>query len=316
MKRICCAVILLALAAFPLGTSFAAVPQAVTVNKIAAVVNGEMITLHSLRQHASPEIARAGLNPNDPAARRQIDMIMSKVLTVMIEDMLLRQEAGRLQIKVADNEVDNEMRKLAQRNQMTLKEFEARLVAQGGTMAMLREKVRNNILSQRIINIMIARKTVVTAEDIKNYYEANKNEFEAERSVDISLIVFSPSSDPLDVYSRIKKGAISFEEAATKFSEGPAPENGGHLGMIKWDDLAAPLRAQIIQLKKGDISEIFQINSRDCLLKLNNSLSGRSMTLEEASPEIEKLLREPMLQDRFTEYTQQLRSRAVIDIRL
>lgn len=318
LKHLFRAILLLALTAFPL-SAFAAdnnASQIITINKIAAVVNGEMITLHELRQHAASEFVRSGINPNDPAAHGQINMIMSKVLTVMIDDMLLRQEAERLQIKANDSDVDNEVRKLVQRNQTTMKEFEARLAAQGGTMDMLKERIRNNILSQRIINIMIARKSVVTSEEVKTYYAEHKNEFEAERSVDISLLVFSPASNSEEVFLRIQKGAISFEEAAKKFSEGPAPEKGGRLGMIPWDDLASPFKAQVLQLQKGQVSELFHVNSRDCLLKLNDSTSGRSMTLEEATPEIEKILREPRLQERFTEYTQQLRSRAVIDIRL
>ncbi|CAK7033414.1 MAG: Chaperone SurA [Desulfovibrio sp.] len=318
MKRIFRAFLFFTLTLLPLSSyaADASGSQIITVNKIAAVVNGEMITLHELRQHAASEFVRAGINPSDPASRRYVDEIMSRVLTVMIDDMLLRQEAERLQIKVSDADVDNEVRKIVQRNQVTMKEFEARLAAQGGTMDMLKERVRNNILSQRIINIMIARKSVVTSDEIKTYYEAHKNDFEAERSVDVSLIVFAPSANVDEIYLEIQKGKLSFEDAAKKYSEGPSPENGGRLGMIKWDDLASPFKAQIVEMKKGDVSAPFHMNSRSFLLKFNDSTSGRSMTLEEATPEIERLLREPRLQERFTEYTQQLRSRAVIDIRL
>ncbi len=310
--------VLFVLLAIPL-CAFAApneLPEPVTLNKIAAVVNGEIITLHELRQYSGSEFIRAGINPMDPANRRQVDTIMSKVLTVMIDDMLLRQEAERLKIKVSDADIDNELRKLVQRNQTSMKEFEARLAAQGGTMEMVRERLKNSILSQRIIGIMIARKSVVTAEEVSAYYEEHKNDFMAERSVDFSLIVFSPSSDPAETYKKIKGGSLSFEEAARQFSEGPAPESGGRIGMIKWDDLATPFKAQIINLKDGEISEVFQANTRDCLIKLNTSTSGRNMTLEEATPEIERILREPRLEERFVEYTAQLRSKAVIDIRL
>lgn len=290
--------------------------QPIVVNKIAAVVNGEMITLHELRQHSASEYVRAGINPADPAARHQVESIMSRVLSVMIDEMLLRQEAERLKLKVTDAEIDNELRKLVQRNQTDMKGFEARVIAQGGTMDMVKERIRNNILSQRIINFMIARKCVVTSEEINAYYEEHKNDFAAERSVDISLIVFSPSANADEIYGRIASGALTFEEAAAKYSEGPSPDNGGRLDMIRWEDLAAPFKAQVLQLQKGGISRVFQANSRECMLKLNDTTSGRSMTLEEAAPEIERILREPRLQERFTEYTRQLRSRAVIDIRL
>ena len=314
--RFCLA--LLAFSLVPL-TVFAAendAPQTIVLNKIAAVVNGEIVTLHELRQHAGSEFMRAGINPSDPAARRQVDMILSKVLNVMIDDILLRQEAERLQIKVSDADIDNEVRQLAQRNQTNLKEFEARVVAQGGTMEMIRERVRHSILSNRIIGIMIARKIVITEDEIKAYYESHQDEFKAERSVDVSLIVFAPSANPEDVALKVRNGSLSFEEAARKFSEGPSPENGGRLGMITWEDLAGPFKAQITQLKDGEVSPLFQANTRDCLIKLNASTSGRNMTLAEATPEIERVLREPRMQERFTEYTDQLRSRAVIDIRI
>lgn len=43
--------------------------------------------------------------------------------------------------------------------------------------------------------------------------------------------------------------------------------------------------------------------------------SGEGQTLEEATPQIERILREPKLQERFREYTEQLRKRAVVEIR-
>ena len=292
------------------------IPQTIVLNKIAAVVNGEIITLHELRQHATSEFVRSGINPMDPANRVQVDQLTSKILSAMIDDMLLRQEAERLQIKVSEADIDNELRKLMQRNQTSQKEFEARLAAQGGTMEMLKERLKNSILSQRIIGIMIARKSIVTPEEVSAYYEEHKDTFSAERAVDFSLIVFSPSSKPAETVAKIKNGSLSFEEAAKKFSEGPAPDNGGKVGAVAWNDLAQPFKEQIMQLKEGEISQPFQLNGQDFLLKLNEVTSGRSMTLEEATPEIERILREPRLQDRFAEYTEQLRSRAVIDIRL
>ena len=291
-------------------------PESVVVNKIAAVVNGDIITLHELRQHSAGEFLRMGVNPGDPAARHQVDQVMSRVLSAMIDDILLRQEAERLKIKMTDAEVDNELNKLVQRNQTTLKEFESRVVAQGGTMDIVRERIRNSLLSQRIIGIMISRKVVIGSEEISAYYERHRNEFHADKTVGVSLIVFSPSANPEDIRGRIQSGSLSFEAAAKQFSEGPAADQGGNLGMIGWDDLAPPIKAQVMDLNKGEIGTIFQINGRDCLVKVNDMTSGRNMTLEEATPEIERILREPRMQERFTEYTQQLRSRAVIDIRI
>ena len=50
-------------------------------------------------------------------------------------------------------------------------------------------------------------------------------------------------------------------------------------------------------------------------LKLLSMESGDGQTLEEATPQIERSLREPKLQERFREYSEQLRKRAVVEIR-
>ena len=42
---------------------------------------------------------------------------------------------------------------------------------------------------------------------------------------------------------------------------------------------------------------------------------GEGLTLEEATPKIEAVLREPKLQERFNDYMAQLRTKAVISIR-
>lgn len=316
--RSCLFALLALLTVFPAraGAAEAGKYQSIQLNKIAAVINGEMITLHELRQHTGPELARAGIRPSDPAARQQIEALMTQVLDSMIDDMLLRQEATRLKVTVSDNEVDNELRKLVQRNQTTMAEFEARVVAQGGTMAMVKERLRNNILNQRIVSIMIARKIVITQDEIARYYEEHQKEFAAEKSVNLSLIVFGPAAKPADVLRRINEGSLSFAEAAKQYSIGPAPDKGGELGLIAWKDMAEPIKVEVLKLQNGQVSGIFQLNMNDSLVKLNSSTAGRQMTLEEATPEIERILREPRMRERFTEYTQQLRKKAVIDIRL
>ena len=285
------------------------------VNRIAAVINGEIITMHALQQHSSGEFIRAKLDPRSPDANAEMNRIMSRVLTAMVDEILLRQEAERLKIKVTDAEVDNEIRMIRQRSQLSDKDFEQRLMAQGGNLSMLKERIRNNILSQRIVNIMIARKIIIAPEEISGYYEEHKSEFSADKTVDLSLIVFPPAVKALPVVGRIKTGKLSFA-AAAKQSVGPVPDEGGRLGTIRWEDLAPPFKAALQSMAVGDVSDIFKLNGHDSVIQLNGIFDGRSMTLEEATPQIEQILREPRMQERFDEYMQQLRAKSVIDIRI
>lgn len=290
--------------------------RSIEVNKIAAVINGEIVTLHELRRNAAPELARLGIDPSLPGSAHKVDEAVEKILQLMIDDILLRQEAARLKITVNDSEVENELRKIIQRSQVTPQEFEARITAQGSTMAMLKERLRNNILSQRIVSIMIARKVVVTKEEIARYYAEHKKEFTAEKTVDMALIVFSPTADADAVYARIKNRTMTFEAAASQYSVGPEAARGGKIGHVPWNDLAAPIKAELLQLHDGQMSDVFMLDLNKAIVRLDGSTVGSQMTLEQASPDIERILREPRLEERFKEYTRQLRGRAVIDVRL
>ena len=69
-------------------------------------------------------------------------------------------------------------------------------------------------------------------------------------------------------------------------------------------------------MKPGEISDLFEVNNGlKAQLKLIEMETGEGQTLEEATPQIERILREPKLQERFREYTEQLRKRAVVEIR-
>ena len=74
--------------------------QAAQLNKIAAVGNGQVITMFDLQKAALPELGRASLNPNDPKQADKVNVVFRKVLDSMIMDILLEQEAKRLSIPV------------------------------------------------------------------------------------------------------------------------------------------------------------------------------------------------------------------------
>ena len=49
--------------------------RAAQLNKVAAVVNGQVITMFDLQKTALPELGRARLNPNNPAQAKEVDKV-------------------------------------------------------------------------------------------------------------------------------------------------------------------------------------------------------------------------------------------------
>ena len=82
-------------------TAFGA--QAAQINKVAAVVNGQVITMFDLQKNAVPDLMRARINPNDPAQAKAVDAVLRKALDGMIMDILVAQEAKRLKVSISSS---------------------------------------------------------------------------------------------------------------------------------------------------------------------------------------------------------------------
>ena len=292
-----------------------------TVGKIVAVVNGERITALDVERMARMEIMRRRINPNNPEQRAQIGEIYTQALEAQINDILVYQEAVRLKTELPEGEVDKEITRLMQQRKLTPEELEKQLKLEGTDMKSLREKIRRNLLRQRLLSGMVARKIILPKDEIAKYYEEHKESFKAISEVRMAIIVYPPNVDGAAVAQRIKSGKLSFEEAVRQYSADPATKkNNGALPPAPWKDMSPDWRERISAMKPGDVSDIFIIPHEQYQIKAQIKLfekvgDDKLSTLAEATPEIEAILREPLLKARFEEYTQWLRSRAIVSVK-
>ena len=298
--------------AAPMGMEQTAEAAEGTVNKIAAVVNGEMITLHELRTLTAAELARRSIPPTDARA----DQVQRNVLDSLINNILLRQEAERLKVTVPESDIDGEIRRLAARANMSQQAFEEQMKRQGGIKP-LRDKLRENILRQRIMHHMVARKVIVPREEIAKYYETHKDEFNGEKVADFSIIFFPPNVKAKAILDQIKGGSMSFEDAARQYSLDPGSKPmGGRVEKAPWKALGPRLQTTLNSLKDNELSQLLNVEGTQVLVRRNSIFESKPLNLTEATPRIEEILAEPRMQERFKEYAQQLRDKAVVDIRL
>ena len=292
--------------------------RAAQLNKVAAVVNGQVITMFDLQKAALPELARARLNPNDPKQAKDVDKVFRKVLDMMIMDILLGQEAKRLKISVSPTEVDNEIAKLMKSRNLTKQQFEAQLAQQKISINEIRENFEKSLLRQKIMGMEVGRKEVVTPAEIKQYYEAHKDNLYDRSGLHMGVLVYAPNVNAQSIAAQIKSGKLTFEEAAAKYSIAPNKDKGGDMGPVEWDRLNPEWEGRLTKMKSGDVTELFDLQGRKAQVHLFRPGGGadKQLTLEQATPQIDAILRQPKAVERFEDYTSQLRSKAVIDIRL
>lgn len=292
--------------------------QAAQLNKVAAVVNGQVITMFDLQKEAIPELARARLNPNDPAQAKAVDAVFRKVLDLMIMDILIGQEAKRLKVTVSAGEVDNELKRMMLQRKLTKEQFEAQLAQQKIPLASIRANIEKSLLRQKVMGMEVGRRVVVTPDEIKAYYEAHKDTMYDRSGLRMGLLVYHPKANAKTVAAQIKSGKMRFEEAAAKYSIAPNRDKGGDMGPVEWDRLNPEWEGRLSKMKPGDVTELFDLQGHKAQVHLFRPGGGEEklLTLEQATPQIDAILRQPKAKDRFEDYSRQLREKAVIDIRL
>ena len=140
--------------------------QAAQLNKIAAVVNGQVITMFDLQKAALPELGRARLNPNDPKQADKVNVVFRKVLDSMIMDILLEQEAKRLSITVSDSEIDQELTKMMKMRRLNRAQFEAELKKQGMSVVILDTAGRLHIDEEMMAELQEIKEAVTVHQTI------------------------------------------------------------------------------------------------------------------------------------------------------
>ncbi len=292
------------------------------LNKIAAVVNGEMITYYDLMANAAPIMLREGIDPKQPANAKKIQLIEQNVLESMIMDIVIAQEAQRLNLGVSKAEIDREVAAARERMQLSEADFARQLEAQGMDMASVRERMGKNIIRNKLLSNMVARKVVVTDEEVEAFFASNNGKIplEPDGSVHFALIIYPPNVDAKPLSQKLISGALDFAKTAQEVSIGPNPEKGGDLGAIPWQNVAPAVREQLETLETGQVSPLFTLEKFQAQVKRVSSTEAQEQAKteldEQTRAQIENVLREQKQQERYKEYTEQLRERARIDVRL
>ena len=188
--------------------------QAAQLNKVAAVVNGKVITMYDLQKNALPDLIRARVRPDDPKQAKEMDRILRNTLDGMIMDILFEQEAVRLKATVSESDVDEELATIMKTNGLTKAQFEQRLAGQKISLRELRDNLRKKIMRQKIMGQEVGRKVVVTNREIEDYYRLHKNDLFRRDGLHMALLVYPRNVNAASIAAQIASGALSFPAAA------------------------------------------------------------------------------------------------------
>ena len=249
-----------------------------TLDQIAAVVNGEVITRLELADRiaaATKVMRRQGTNL-PPAA-----IIERQVLERMIVEKAEIQFAVENGVRVDDLQLDRAVQRVAESNNMSVQAFRDRLEREGTPFASFRDDLRQQIMIERARNREVDDKVQVG--------EGEVDAFIAEQSgagpgavpeVDIAQILLrvSENASPEDVekqraraddlYKQASAAGADFGRLAVTYSNGPEALQGGDLGFRSQDRLPQLFVDAITPLAVGQVAAPIKSPNGFHILKL------------------------------------------------
>src|SRR6266545_3942623 len=166
----------------PLLALLAASPGDV-VDRVAATVDGEVVTLSELEDRAGSAYARAEKLPPGKERDEARSEALRRAFDQIVAEKLLQKQARVLQLDVTEQQVDAAVEDIKTRNHFSDEELDRALGEQGLDRAAFRAQVRRELETYQVMQAKVRGRVKVSDEDLKNYYQTHPQEFGGEEEI-------------------------------------------------------------------------------------------------------------------------------------
>lgn len=252
--------------------------SAEVVERIVAIVNSEIILESDLKKM--------------PAKLKKRDLIYDylipgtedvfykgerkSLLDYLINEKIMDSEIKRLNLTVTAEKVDQEIKEIAKRNNISSQEVLNAVSAEGLSIPEYKESLTSRLERQNLIEAEIISKLRISDEDAySEYLRKTPSARSTVNEYSVAHIFFSPKKGGSeaalkraeDVYEKLRKSE-NFETLAQQFSEDTNFSNGGFLGNFKTGEFLKELEDSVANLSPGQYSPVVKSRMGFHIVKL------------------------------------------------
>ncbi len=302
-------------------------------DRVAAVVNGDVILESDIQKHKQPHMRNLAGFPLGIIPPGKVPT-EKEILDELIVIHILEQEADKQGIRVDDKGVQASIDSVKERNKLTQDQFILSLAAQGLNYAEYRDMLKRQLKLTKLIAIEVQQKVALSEEDAQLYFKQNrehineqyqklidslspprdsKDSTEPEIPTDIEIYVGGkvrlrqivlkiPSRDKKETEKVMAKAKKIYHEAVTgadfaqlakKYSEDSLASKGGDLGFMDYKDLVPNLQKVVQRMKEGDVFQ--PLGSKEAIIIFYLAeAKNRQVKREPIPPKIRKQLEEQL----------------------
>ena len=286
-------------------------------NGIAAIAEGEIITIEQLRRELEPIIPRLRAEArSEKEFSESIDRMSREVLQNLIDRILIVQAAQEKGLLLPQSYIDQEYDEVLNRDFSGDRgRFLEYLRAQGLTAREFRE----NIYKRVVVNVMRQQnrksQSEISPERIQAFYIQNKIRFYQEEAMHLRQIILTPIADEgtallhqtaNKIIQELAEGD-NFGDLARKYSQDEMSRKGGDWGWIERQDIRKELSTVAFDLQPGSYSQPVELNNTIFILYCEAKREELIQPVTEVRDAIENVLVGEIARETQERWLQQVR---------
>jgi peptidyl-prolyl cis-trans isomerase SurA len=317
---------LLLLAAL-LAAPASAAPERRQIDRVAAVVNGEVVTFSELVARSGTEYRRADAMPPGASRDRARAKALQTAFDQVVAERLVEGEAKTLGIEVTEAQIDAAVEDVKKRNNLSDEMLKQALASEGLDLKAYRERLRKDFENHLLIMAKVQNRVKVSDDDIRGYYQSHLAEFAGEEQVKLRLILLTvPAGAPAEEDARVKaSGEVlltrlaageDFADLARQVSQGPGASSGGDLGWVKKGTMPIDLERVAFVLAPGQNSGLVRAKTGWIILKAEDKRASKAPPLDEVKDRIREKIGNQQAEIYRKQYIEELKREAVIETKI
>ncbi|MBE0597939.1 MAG: peptidylprolyl isomerase [Desulfuromonadales bacterium] len=287
-------------------TSLAACKEKREASPVLLRVDGRTVTLSEFRQ----EFAKT-LPPEQKLSNEEKGELERSYLVQLIDRELALVEALRRGLEVTPGEIEAAVAE--HRRDYPDDAFEQMLRERGITLEQWRQDLEKSLLMEKAVRQAVYEEIVITPEEIRDYYERHRGDFDRPAQVRARQIVVGTLEDGERILAQLRQGE-AFEAMARSFSLSPDSEEGGDLGFFARGEMPPEFEKVVFSIPVGKISDLVKSEYGYHLFRVEERRESIRLNLEQVREEIRGRLQAEKEELNYQEWLRTLRSKAVIEI--
>ena len=282
---------------------------------IIAIVNDELITLKNLKEflHSNyMELMTEGYS-QEKIKEIMLDLEVNGI-NRLIEERLILSRANASKLEVNEKIIDKRLEEIKSKYPSE-QVFTDALIKNGGTLTDLREKIKDQLKIQYIIDNDVRSKIRVNPQEVTDYYESNIEKFQRKERVSLEsiFITFKEGKQKArekaeEALQKINSGE-SFTEIAKQYSETPS------IGTVERGQVLKEIETVIFDLKLNKVSDIVEVNNGFYIFKMTGRSDPETLPIIDVKEVITQHLEETKFQERLKKWIEGLKKEAYIEIK-